>query len=61
MLMVEHFYQSKTDNIFEHNMHSEFGNISEQSASTINKNRKKGGRIIAVGTTVLEVIRIIKR
>ena len=50
------FLPIKTDNIFEHNMHSEFGNISEQSASTINKNRRKGGRIIAVGTTVLRLL-----
>ena len=26
------FLPIKTDNIFEHNMHSEFGNISEQSS-----------------------------
>ena len=37
-------------------MHSEFGTISEESASAINKYRKKGGRIIAVGTTVLRLL-----
>ena len=50
------FLPIKTENIFEHNMHSEFGTISEQSASAINKFRKKGGRIIAVGTTVLRLL-----
>ena len=50
------FLPIKTENIFEHNMHSEFGTISEESASAINKYRKKGGRIIAVGTTVLRLL-----
>ncbi len=50
------FLPIKTKNVFEHNMHSEFGIISKKSAKAINKYRKMGGRIIAVGTTVLRLL-----
>ena len=37
-------------------MHSEFGEITEDSANRINKVKENGGRIIAVGTTVLRIL-----
>ena len=37
-------------------MHSELGEISEDSANRINKVKENGGRIIAVGTTVLRIL-----
>lgn len=45
------FRPVKTQNIMEHKMHSEYYEISEESAAIINRAREKGGRIIAVGTT----------
>ena len=50
------FLPIKTQNIEDHKMHSEFGEISEDSANKINKVKKNGGRIIAVGTTVLRIL-----
>ena len=40
----------------QHQMHSEYGDISEESASVLNRARAAGGRIIAVGTTSLRVL-----
>ena len=50
------FLPIKTQNIEDHKMHSELGEISEDSAKRINKVRENGGRIIAVGTTVLRIL-----
>jgi S-adenosylmethionine:tRNA ribosyltransferase-isomerase len=40
----------------EHRIHEERFSIDERNASVINKTRKKGGRIIAVGTTSVRVL-----
>jgi len=45
------FRPVKADNITDHVMHSEFFTVTEESAEKINRARKNGGRIIAVGTT----------
>lgn len=45
------FRPVKTEAITEHVMHSEWFSISEESAALINRARKNGGRIVAVGTT----------
>ncbi len=50
------FLPIKAENVFEHSMHSEFGAISKNSAEIINEHKKKGGRVIAVGTTVLRLL-----
>ena len=50
------FLPIKTQNIEDHKMHSELGEISEDSARRINKVKESGGRIIAVGTTVLRIL-----
>lgn len=50
------FIPVKTQNISEHKMHLEDGKISASAAIEINKTRKAGGRIIAVGTTSLRLI-----
>ena len=39
------------ENILDHHMHSEYYEVSEEAADTINSVRQSGGRIIAVGTT----------
>ncbi len=45
------FRPVKADEIRDHVMHSEFFTVTEESANVINRARKNGGRIIAVGTT----------
>ncbi len=45
------FRPVKVEEVTEHHMHSEFYVVEEEQAALINKTRKQGGRIIAVGTT----------
>lgn len=45
------FRPVSAENVEEHHMHSEYYEMSEASAEKINRARKNGGRIIAVGTT----------
>ena len=45
------FRPVKADNILEHHMHSELCMMNEETAALLNETRKKGGRIICVGTT----------
>jgi len=45
------FRPVSAENIEEHQMHSEYYEVDDQNAALINKARKMGGRIIAVGTT----------
>lgn len=45
------FRPVKVENVLEHHMHAEFYDISEEAAKCINEVKKKGNRIIAVGTT----------
>jgi len=50
------FLPMKTDNIEEHKMHSEYSEISVEAAEQINKAKKEGRRIIAVGTTSVRTL-----
>lgn len=50
------FLPVKADDTTDHKMHAEWGEISPAAADLINETRKKGGRIIAVGTTVLRLL-----
>ncbi len=45
------FRPVKEDNILNHHMHSEFYQVSEEAAKTINETKKSGNRVICVGTT----------
>ena len=45
------FRPVKAEEITDHEMHAEFCQISQETADTINETRKKGGRVICVGTT----------
>lgn len=45
------FRPVKVDNVLEHKMHAEYYEISEETANTINDVKRKGGRVITVGTT----------
>ncbi|MFV2052546.1 tRNA preQ1(34) S-adenosylmethionine ribosyltransferase-isomerase QueA [Aliiroseovarius sp. YM-037] len=50
------FLPVKVDDVRDHKMHAERGEITEAAASAINETRAKGGRIIPVGTTALRLI-----
>ncbi len=45
------FRPVKEDNILDHHMHTEHCIIPEESAKLINDTKKRGGRVICVGTT----------
>ena len=45
------FRPVKVDDVTEHHMHSEFYQVTQEAADIINDTRRKGGRIICVGTT----------
>lgn len=45
------FRPVKEDDILDHEMHSEFCMISQETADVINETKRNGGRVIAVGTT----------
>lgn len=50
------FRPVSVDNVEEHKMHSEYYEVSEETARVINETRKNGGRIIAVGTTSVRTL-----
>ncbi|MEO1676756.1 MAG: tRNA preQ1(34) S-adenosylmethionine ribosyltransferase-isomerase QueA [Pseudomonadota bacterium] len=50
------FLPVKVDDIAQHRMHAEWGEVTEEAASTINAARARGGRVIPVGTTALRLI-----
>lgn len=50
------FLPVKSENILEHNMHSEKFFISQETAEAINKTKRDGNRVICVGTTTLRAI-----
>jgi S-adenosylmethionine:tRNA ribosyltransferase-isomerase len=50
------FLPVKVDDIDEHRMHSEWGEVSATTADAFNRARAEGRRIIAVGTTSLRLL-----
>ncbi len=50
------FRPIKTENLSEHQMHSEWGSIDERNVSKLQGVKAKGGKIIAVGTTTVRVL-----
>ena len=50
------FRPVKEDNILNHQMHSEYIELSEKNAEIINKAKKENRRVIAVGTTSVRVL-----
>ncbi len=50
------FLPVKLDDVSEHKMHSEWGQVSPKAAEEINATKAAGGRIIPVGTTALRLI-----
>lgn len=50
------FLPVKVDDINQHKMHAEWGEVTGQAASEINATKAAGGRVIPVGTTALRLI-----
>lgn len=50
------FLPVKADDTDAHRMHAEWGEVSEEAATTINAARSAGGRIVSIGTTPLRLI-----
>mgnify|MGYP005634840165 FL=1 len=50
------FLPGKVDDTDDHQMHAEWGEISQKTADLINHARASGGRVIAVGTTSLRLL-----
>jgi len=50
------FRPVKVDNVDEHEMHTEYFEVSEDAATRVNAVRERGGRIIAVGTTSVRTL-----
>ncbi|AJD91635.1 S-adenosylmethionine tRNA ribosyltransferase [Jeotgalibacillus malaysiensis] len=53
------FRPVSVDSIEEHDMHSEYYQLSEENASVLNETRAGGGRIITVGTTSTRTLETI--
>lgn len=53
------FRPVKVTDVEKHKMHSEFYNLSEEASETINKAKKEGRRVIAVGTTTVRTLETI--
>ena len=50
------FQPVKVDNILDHQMHSEYAQVSQEVVDKIIATKKRGGRVIAVGTTSVRSI-----
>ena len=50
------FLPVKTEEVSEHRMHTEYGEVSPETAQALNAVRAAGGRIVPVGTTSLRLL-----
>lgn len=50
------FLPVRSEKLQDHNMHEESFSISKETAEIINETKKRGGRVVAVGTTSLRVL-----
>ena len=50
------FRPVSVDNVEDHKMHSEYYEIPPETAKIVNRTKKKGGRIVAVGTTSVRTL-----
>ncbi|MCR4435607.1 MAG: tRNA preQ1(34) S-adenosylmethionine ribosyltransferase-isomerase QueA [Clostridiales bacterium] len=54
------FRPVKVEDVLQHKMHSEFYNIPPEACDTVNRAKKMGNRVIAVGTTSCRVLETVK-
>jgi S-adenosylmethionine:tRNA ribosyltransferase-isomerase len=50
------FLPVRVDRVTDHRMHTERGEITPETAAAINRARREGGRVVAVGTTSLRLL-----
>ena len=50
------FLPVRVEQVTDHRMHPERGEITEEAAAAINQARRAGGRVVAVGTTSLRLL-----
>jgi S-adenosylmethionine:tRNA ribosyltransferase-isomerase len=50
------FLPVKTEDVAQHRMHAEAGEVSAATAAALNEVRSRGGRVIAVGTTAMRLL-----
>ena len=50
------FNPIRSENINDHKMHSEYGEINKETAEMVTRTLKVGGRVIPVGTTSLRIL-----
>lgn len=50
------FLPVKVEDVAEHRMHSEWGEVTDAAAAAVNETRAAGGRIVSVGTTALRIL-----
>lgn len=55
------FLPVKSEQINSHKMHSEWGQIGEDTAEALNAVRAAGGRVVAIGTTVARLLESASR
>lgn len=53
---LDTFRPVETERIEDHEMHSEYAVLPPETAQAVNRIRQAGGRVIAVGTTVVRVL-----
>ena len=53
------FRPVKVENVLEHQMHSEHYEVSAEAAETINRAKREGRRIVAVGTTSVRTLETV--
>lgn len=53
------FRPVKSENIENHKMHSEHYSLGEEQAKIINETKRNGGKVVAVGTTVVRTLETI--
>lgn len=53
---LDTFRPMAVENVEEHPMHSEWCAVSEETAESITATKRRGGRIVAVGTTVVRTL-----
>ena len=53
------FRPVNTENILEHHMHSEYYELTQETADIINKTKEKNKRLVVVGTTSVRVLETV--
>ena len=53
------FLPVKVDNIYDHKMHKEYGEISNETADILLKAQQNGKNIVAIGTTTLRTLEFV--